>query len=31
MKNMEILSYSRDASILSQRYSLKMNNKVKFG
>ena len=31
IKNMEILSYSRDASILSQRYSLKMNNKVKFG
>ena len=31
IKNMEILSYSRDASILSQRYSLKMNNKIKFG
>lgn len=30
LKNMEILSYARDASILSQRYSLKMNNKVKF-
>lgn len=30
LKNMEMLSYARDASILSQRYSLKINNKVKF-
>ena len=30
LKNMEMLSYARDASILSQRYSLKMNKKVKF-
>lgn len=30
LKNMEMLSYARDASILSQRYSLKINKKVKF-
>lgn len=30
LKDMNMLSYARDASILSQLYSLKMNNKVKF-